>query len=170
MPDADLERPERSTSRISAFGKHQHDATAREHLVHGPQSCLVELALMRGDGKHADEWQEAAFPPGVEHRLSLGHRVDHRSFRKERDYERRVEPGLVVGRDDEWRRWDVLEAGEGESKDLWYQPSDEPSDQAIEAGRMLRVRVDKRVERAIDKRPELGPGVGLGWFGFCVRR
>src|SRR5438309_10697794 len=104
MPDADLERPERSTSRVAAFGKHQHDAAAREHLVDGPQSCLVELALMRGDGKDADEWQEAAFPPAVEHRLSLGHRVDHRSFRKDRDDERRVEPRLVVGSDYEWRR------------------------------------------------------------------
>jgi hypothetical protein len=161
VADADLEWAERPPSRVAAFGKHQHDAASREHLVHGPQPSLVELALMRRDWEHTDERQEAALPPGVEDCLSLRHRVNHRTFWKERDDECRVEPRLVVGGNDVRRWWDVLEPADRDTKDLRDQPSHEPVDQAIEARRMLRIRVDERVERGVDERPELRTGVGL---------
>src|SRR5581483_9190701 len=44
VPDAHLEWADRPPARVAAFGKHEHDAAAREYLVDGSQAGLVQLS------------------------------------------------------------------------------------------------------------------------------
>jgi hypothetical protein len=132
MPDPDLERPEGPPARVAAFRKDQDDTLSLEDLIDGSQPGLVELAALRRNRKYADQWQQPALPARVEDCLALGHRVNHRRFREERDYEPGVEPGLVIGGDDVRRGGYVLEADECDPEQLRDEPPEDAAYEPIE--------------------------------------
>jgi hypothetical protein len=159
VSDPNLQRPQGTTPRIATFRKHEHHATAFEHLINGSQSNLIELTFFRRDRKDPDQWEEAPLPSPIEDGFTLGHGVDHRRFRKERNDECRIEPGLVIGRNDERGLRDVLLAGDRDSEKRLYDPPDEPNQKSVEPGRVLRRGMDERVERTLDQRPIFGTSV-----------
>src|SRR6202521_1772331 len=108
VADADFERADRPTARVAALRKHEHDPATRQHLVDGPESSLIKVALVRRDREHTDQRHEPSLPASVEYGLALGHGVNHRSPWEERDDECRVEPRLMVRGDDVWRRRNVF--------------------------------------------------------------
>src|SRR5207302_2722163 len=107
VPDPDLERSQRPAARVASLGEDEDDSAPLEDLVDGPQPRLVQLAAMRRDRKYSNQGEQPPLPGAVEDRLPLGHGVDHRALRKERDDEGGIEPGLVVGGDYARRLRDV---------------------------------------------------------------
>jgi len=108
VADPDLQRAERAASRVAALRKHQHHTAAFQDLEDGPHPRLVQFTALGRDRKDTDQRKQPLLPRAVEHGLALGHRVDDRRLRKERNDESRVEPGLMVGRDYVGRLRDVL--------------------------------------------------------------
>src|SRR6201987_788091 len=102
---------------------------------------------MRSDRKNADQRQQPPLPRAIEYRLALGHRVDQRPRRKERNDESRVEPRLVGGGDDVRRLRDVLETGDRDTKEMCDDPSRPGSSPSVEAWWVGGFGVDERIER-----------------------
>jgi hypothetical protein len=98
-----------------------------------------------------------------EDRYTVGYRVDQRGLWKELDDERRIEPGLVIGRDDVRRFRDVFETADADPKQHPDEQQDKPPNEPVEPRRLGRERMDQRIERRIDQRPVLGAGV-LTWL------
>ena len=146
----------RATSNSEDFGSGATIGSPDADRVH---AGLVELALVRGDRKDTDQRQKPALPGPVENRVALGHRVDHRRLREERDYECGVKPRLVVGRNDVGRLGDVLDASDDDPEQVGHDPEDQAPDEEVEARRLVRIGVDKRVERSGDELPVLGAPV-----------
>src|SRR6201987_6459854 len=100
---------------------------------------------MRSERKTADQRQQPPLPRAIEYRLALGHRVDERPRRKERNDESRVEPRPVVGGDDVRRLRDVLEAGDRDTQEMCDDPSRQGSSPSVEAWRGGGFGVDQRI-------------------------
>ena len=67
----------------------------------------------------------------------------------------------MIRGDDVRRGGNVLQARHSDAEQHLDQPPDDAADDAIEARRMERVRMDERVERAADKVPVLRACVAI---------
>src|ERR1700751_2073591 len=114
---------------------------------------------MRSERKTADQRQQPPLPRAIEYRLALGHRVDERPRRKERDDESRVEPRPGGGGDDVRGLREGLETGDRDTKEMCDDPSRQGSSPSVEAWWVGGFGADQRIERRPDQRPVLGTAI-----------